>query len=434
MRKNLQKKDISLQGFKGMNFIRQRMSNNYQDRIPVATRDNINEVAESVLNYSERFNDFSNILLNQIGKIKIDYLRFSDPFQSLKKGTLELGDTVENILINLPQAQDFENALNDPDPGKIFKNYIPETDMNFYTRNYRVFYPMSTSDDQWRAAFQSWGSLDNFVNGVFQSMYTASENDLYLTTMELLNSYGEKGYYYYEKVDPVNTKESAENLLTKIREYVTKLSFVSSEYNKSGNLVNVPPQKMVIVLNAKSAANIDVKALAAAFNLPYADFVVRQIKIPDFGDDNNPLMKNCECILMSEDFLQLYDCLERFENIRDPMRLKTNWFAHYWRIFAVCPWQPAVCFYSGDSSITDITITPTSNQSAGTSVQMTAKVEGSGIVPQNVNWSIKEGDTKSTITKNGVLNIGSDQTGTVTVVATSRQDSTKKGEQAITIN
>lgn len=415
------------------NLVRSKASNTFKDRIPAATQDNIKDIATALFDAPENLNEYSHILLNQIGRIKVDYAMFTNPMAVLKKGRLDFGDTIEDIFVDMPEAHDFSEAKDD---GSIFKNDIPKSIMAFYTRNYRVFYTKTLTEDNWRAAFQSWGQLDNFINAVFATFHTASQNDEFLSMMQLINQYGTDGRLAVVKCDAVTDKESAENLLVKIKATANRFKFPSAEYNSCGVLNTTAPSQLTLIISADADAFTDVKALAAAFNVEYQKMSYRKIVVPSFGDSTNAEMKNVQCVLIDDRFFQVYDCLERVRWLDNPENLTTKYWYHFWKIMFVCPWAQAVAFTAGTSTISGVTVAPASTaQSRGATVQCSATVSGTGLYNKAVSWNVSgNSDTSTEIDENGTLHIGANEAGPITVTATSVQDTTKNGTAEYTIS
>ena len=90
--------------------------------------------------------------------------------------------------------------------------------------------------------------------------------------------------------------------------------------------------------------------------------------------------------------------------------------------------------YGKGGSISTVTVTPaTATMAKGGSKAFTAAVTGDGIINSEVEWSTD--GTKSTITDEGVLTVGSNETKTsITVTAKSKQDSTKTGTATVTVS
>jgi hypothetical protein len=87
-------------------------------------------------------------------------------------------------------------------------------------------------------------------------------------------------------------------------------------------------------------------------------------------------------------------------------------------------------------SVTDVTVTPSSpTVDQGGKVNFSATVTGSPVTPpQNVNWSVSGNTTMATYIANGVLTVAANETGSLTVRATSVADPTQYYEAQVTVN
>ena len=90
--------------------------------------------------------------------------------------------------------------------------------------------------------------------------------------------------------------------------------------------------------------------------------------------------------------------------------------------------------YGKAGTVATVTVTPSSvSVKKGQKQTFAAVVSGDGIVSGDVEWS-QTGGTKSSISDDGVLTVGSGETGSsITVTAKSKQDSSKKGTATVTV-
>lgn len=90
--------------------------------------------------------------------------------------------------------------------------------------------------------------------------------------------------------------------------------------------------------------------------------------------------------------------------------------------------------YGKSGTVSTVTVKPsTATVKKGGTQAFTATVAGEGIISGDVEWS-QTGGTKSSISENGVLTVGSDETGSsITVTAKSKQDNAKTGSATVTV-
>lgn len=90
--------------------------------------------------------------------------------------------------------------------------------------------------------------------------------------------------------------------------------------------------------------------------------------------------------------------------------------------------------YGKPGTVSTVSVKPsTATVKKGGTQAFTATVAGEGIVSGDVEWS-QTGGTKSSISENGVLTVGSGETGSsITVTAKSKQDNAKTGSATVTV-
>lgn len=402
----------------------------FEDRLPEVTQENIREYGTALLSYQPTQNEFIDTMVNLIGRIWIEYRMFTNPLRVLKKGMLEYGDTVEMMYTRIAKAHQFDPAQAETE---WMKREIPDVVTAFAKRDYTVFYKATISDDMLRAAFMGWGQLSDFINSVFNSMYTGAEFDEYRTMMQLLDNYGAAGKFGILTVNDITDKDSAHEALAKVKALSNKMTFLRNDFNSLGVVTATPKANQVLIIDADWDAYFDVQGYATLFNLEPARAQYRKIVVDDFPDT----LKNggVHAILIDEDFYACWDCLQKFVRDMNGQGLYWQYWAHYWRILAVCPFANAVAITTKTPTITAVTVTPDKpTVNKGTSIQFTATVTGTGLFPQNVTWSVMgNSDPTTTITPMGMFTMGANETGTVQVKATSVFDTDKNGSTTVTI-
>lgn len=156
-------------------------------------------------------------------------------------------------------------------------------------------------------------------------------------------------------------------------------------------------------------------------------YAIRQditFKIFTEGVIQNPTTKAIEYNLMQNDMVALRAVMRLGWEIANPIN------AYNADIENPFPFS----VYGKAGTVSTVTVSPaTATVAKGTKKAFTAKVEGEGIVSGDVEWS-QTGGTKSTISDDGVLSVGSAETGTsITVTAKSKQDSSITGTATVTV-
>ena len=93
--------------------------------------------------------------------------------------------------------------------------------------------------------------------------------------------------------------------------------------------------------------------------------------------------------------------------------------------------------YGAGGTVSGVTVTPPSATVAeGETQQFSAEVEGSGIISQDVEWSVSGSSAVAggTTVVDGLLTVGTGETNSsLTVTAKSKQDSGKSGTATVTV-
>lgn len=127
-----------------LNAIRNSASQTYQDRVPVATQNNIKEVGNPIITFEAIQNEFLHALVNRIGRVLITSKSYENPLKRFKKGILEYGETVEEIFINIARAHEFDPNVAE---NEVFKREIPDVNAAFHRLNVKNFYKTTISNE-----------------------------------------------------------------------------------------------------------------------------------------------------------------------------------------------------------------------------------------------------------------------------------------------
>lgn len=421
-------KTLTANGIDILNTIRANASSSYQDRIPVATQENIREIGQAMLSYQPVQNEFLNALINRIGRVLITSKSYSNPLRRFKKGILEYGETVEEIFVNLIQAKQFDPETAETD---VFKREIPDVNAVFHRMNLQNFYKTTISNEQLRQAFLSAQGVTDLIARIVDSMYTSAEYDEFITMKQLFVNSAESGEFYSVNIPEVNSA-NAKSIVSTIKGYSNALEFMSSEYNPMGVLTHTPKEKQVILLNANFDAIIDVEVLASAFNMDKAQFMGQRVLVDNFGD-----LDSVVAALVDEDWFMVFDNFIGFTENYNGQGLYWNYFYHIWKTFSVSPYANAILFTTDPVAVTGVTVSPsTVTVSRGQTVNFSSTVNTTGYAPEDVMWTVSgTSATTSTINSDGVLSVNSDEPNTtLTVTATSVYNNTKSGTATVTIS
>lgn len=412
-----------------LNTIRDNASLDYQERVPIATQQNIAEVGNAIVNYEPTRNEFLNSLINRIGMVIIQSRLYQNPLREFKKGMLEFGKDIEEIFVNLANAQSYNPEIAETE---VFKRVIPDVKTIFHRMNRQDFYKVTISNDQLRTAFLSYRGIEDLIGRIVDSLYSGDNYDEFLLMKNLLVDYGNKGLFYPMTIPAVVDESSAKNFTIELRALAKSLGFMSNKYNAQGVYTFTPMEDIIIFMTPKAEALIDVESLARAFNLNYADFLGHVVIVDDFGE-----LENVQAIVVDRQWFMVYDTFFNFTEQYNAQGLYWNYFFHHWQILSTSQFANAIVFTTETPSIESIAITPkTASVSKGQSVQFKANFITNGMASEAVTYNVV-GDIKSqktSISSNGLLTVGDDETATeLTVVAISVFDPRKADTAIVTV-
>ena len=351
-----------------LNVIRENASLAYQNSVPTITKaTDIPRVGEVIYGTPAFANEFINALINRIALVRVQSATFNNPYERLKKGYLDYGESVEEIFVNIAKVFEFSQEKAE---SRELKQYKPDVKSAFHTMNWRVIYPVSVSDEELRMAFLSAEGVTDMIARIVDSIYTAANYDEYLLFKYMLIKAVTAG-----NMKPVAVNNSdAKNWAKAFRGTSNMLPFMKSEYNAAGVLNTTPKNRQVIFMDAQFNADFDVDVLSAAFNMDKADFMGSLYLIDDWTTFDNDrfevirensdgieevtsaeltLMGNVRAIIMDEEWFQVYDNLNRFAEKFIASGLRWNYFYHTWKTISFSPYANAVVFALSTATTTN---------------------------------------------------------------------------------
>ena len=413
-----------------LNVIRQNATAVYQDRIPEATAENLHEVGDAILTYEAQANEFVNALVNRIGLVILNNRMATNPLAALKKGRLAVGETIEEIYIDVIKAQTYDpRSAQDT----LFKRHLPNVSSVFHSVDSQLNYPLTISNEQLRKAFMSYVSLDRFIAGLVDSMYKSATLDEFIQMKQLISEWNANGRFIIEPITAVTDAASAREAMIKIKAVSDGMTIFNNQMNYAGVWTSTPKDEQYLITTPDFNARMDVDVLAAAFHMDKAEFAGHVIvvdNIGDLGDDG------IEAILVDKNWYQVYDYLRTFKTAYNGEGLYWNYFYHVWMVYSLSPFANAVAFGTATPTVTAVTVTPTAaTVKAGGTVQITTSVTGTGDPTSKCTFAIAGNtDPETVVNSMGKVILGSKETGpTITVTATSVQDTSKTATCTITV-
>ena len=276
-------------------------------------------------------NELLKALYNRIGRVIITSKMYYNPWAPFKKGLMELGETVEEVFVNIAKAHTFNPEKAETN---FMKREIPDVRSAFHTMNYQKFYKATISNDQLRQAFLSWQGITDLIAKIVDAMYTAHNLDEFQVTKYMLARNILNGLLYGHTV-PAISKENASDIVTEVKAISNELVYDTPTYNAAGVYSFTEKNDQFIITTARFDAIMDVNVLAAAFNMDKVEFMGHRVQIDGFDrlDENrlNELFANdpsagyvpltadekaalaaVPAIIVDRDYFMIFDNLHKF--------------------------------------------------------------------------------------------------------------------------
>ena len=439
-----------------LNAIRNDATQMYQNYVPIAQQEpsNVKAIGAAIMQFPALQNEFLSALVNRIAFVKVRNMEFSNPYAKFKKGVLELGETIEDIFVEIAEPFRYDPAVAE---SKVFARQIPDVRAAFHILNYQEFYKVTIQNNDLRKAFLSYQGVEDLISRIVDTLYTAAEYDEFLITKYMIMKNILAGH-----LKPIAPAGSTSTEDAKSYKAISNLlEFPSTQYNMAGVHNVTKKDNQYLFMSAQADAAMDVDVLAAAFNMDKAEFMGHRVTIDTFGSidtdrlgklfrddptyteftsDELALLANVKAVLVDIDWFMIYDNLLEFTEQYNGEGLYWNYWYHTWKTFSVSPFVNAVVFADGESGVTSVVVNPETvtipAPVAGNVIHFNAVVTKTGFANEQVEWSISdnaEGYARIDESGNVLITAVPESELTITVTATSIYDSTVSGTASLVI-
>lgn len=338
-------------GAKVFNVIRANSTEVFMNTVPSATKDNIQVIKNILFNdsYQPMLNEFVTNLINRIGLTIIRNKSYNNPLAIFKKGSVPLGTDIQDIYENPAVAEQYEYS--NTAMAKLLTITDPDTHVAYYRRNRQDLYTKTIAREGLQGAFVSWEEFENYIAGITNSLYSGNYIDEFKYTKQLVDGAYDAGKVIQKVVTNPTTEATSKAFLKEVRSLYDMMTFPSTDYNAyskfSGAKGTVTTwtdaDRICLIVRADVMANVDVDALASAFNIDKANFIGRVIKVDKF--ENEEILG----VVCDESWLQIYDNIFRFDEFYNARTMSWNEYLHAWGTYAICPFANAVMLVTGAS-------------------------------------------------------------------------------------
>lgn len=316
-----------------LNNIRNNASTEYQERIPEATRDTILNVGNALEQYNLLYTEFFPALFGKIGKTILEQKLFKNSLARFKSGSITNAQDVEEIFIEMAKA---EGKFDPTGPNPLGRRSGPDVKAIYHRMNRQDYYAITVGDLDVIRVFRSEATLDAFISGLINSVYSGASYDEYLAMKNLLATF--EGYFDYE-VTAITDEATAKKFVKTVRKASQDMTFASEDYNAAGVKTWTPVGNQVLLVNKDVLAEVDVEVLAKAFNMGKTDIQVEIVPMDDFGS-----LTGTYGLLLDKDWFRIWDTLSKMETQRNAQGLFTNYFYHVHQILSASKFKNAIRF------------------------------------------------------------------------------------------
>lgn len=402
-------------GAKVFNVVRQNSSKVFVETLPSATSENIQTISNILFNdaYQPMLNEFVTNLINRIALTIVRNKSFDNPLSLFKKGSIPLGTDIQDIFTNPAEAEQYEYS--NTAMAKLLTITDPDTHVAYYRRNRQDLYTKTISREGLQGAFVSWDKFEEYITSITNSLYSGNYIDEFEYTKQLVDGAYDNGKVIVEQVSNPVDQSTAKAFLKKVRALYNKLSFPSTQYNAYSKFSGAKgtiktwteKDRVVLIIKADAMAEIDVEALASAFNIDKADFLGRVIQVDGF--ENEEIVG----VICDESWLQIYDNIFRFDEFYNARVMAWNEYLHVWSTYAICPFANAVVL----ATTTPVPATAVSVADVSVNVGSTANAVVT-LTPNNATTELtysSDDESIFSVSSTGVVTGVSAGSGTLTV-------------------
>lgn len=436
-----------------LNAIRNQASTNYRDYVPQATpdADSIRAIGAIIMDSPNLQNEFLSALINRIATVLVTSKLYRNPWAMFKRGVLNFGEVVEEIFVALAEPHQYDPELAETE---LFKRELPNVKSAFHPLNYRKFYKTTIQNRDLKQAFLSYEAMDDFIARIVESLYSGAQYDEYQAMKYMIARAALDGKISAQPLS-VSPETDPKNTVAIVKGIANNFGFMSTNFNAAGVQTYTDPDDLIVLIDTKFDAIMDVEVLAAAFNLDRAQFLGQRVLIDGFGNmdiarlnklfandpayqeisaDEQATLNTIPLMVVDRNWFMIFDNDIAYTENYNGQGLYWQEFLHVWKTLSFSPFANAVMITPAAPSVADVTINPSSVTVAPSirNVNFTANVSGDGVGYNGVTWS--SNTDGFAVDSAGNVTIAAGTTGEGTITATSVVDPTKTATATITIS
>ena len=335
-----------------LNSIRNNASQEYKNRVPQATQDNITAIGRYMSEYDNIYNEFITSLLHKIGKTIVSTALFENKLKRFKAGKVLTGQDVEDIFVasfrTAEGEYDAEGGMGENGVHPFKRRDYQDATVYYYRMNRRDKYVITIYRDDVVRAFNSETALETFITAQFNSMYAGAELDEFEHMKKLLAEAIKAGDFFSYLVPQIgksgatdaDNQSACKAFARTVKKAIADVSYPSTSYNSAGVKKATKKNNLVLFINKDIAPHLDVDLYSTIFGADYAKLGIEVIELDNFGDDTT----GTYALLCEDTFFKCFDVKNQMASLFNPEGLYENHWLHIWQILAYCKFATAVRF------------------------------------------------------------------------------------------
>lgn len=388
-------------------------STDFQQRVPDPSQHSVAQVSEFLFKPMNRkyLNEFMDIFVNRIAGQLIRQRTFTNPLKR-KRDDILYGTTIQEIELDFIKAHAYRDDWGHriDDLTNLLKVYRPDGQVAYHSVNRYDQYPISINRMELRGAFTGEYGLNELATKIMRVPFNSAEYDEYGYYKQIIAEHEYRhGFYKHQAPMPVD-EATGKNFLRALREYADLFTIPSRLYNAKDVTVPVWVEedeipRMVLYIEAKAKASLDVDTLSSVFQLDKAEVKYRIQFI-----DSIPI-PGAYALLTTDDFFVCADYDISNDSFFNPQTRTETWYYTVIGMYSASPFVPAVLFTTEagtvnttiTEAVTGLTITPaTANVEQGGQIALVTNLTGTltatpataeipstlSVAPDSVTWDI----------------------------------------------
>ncbi len=329
----------------------------FQARVPNFTKANIQAQWQRLAEVPELRNEVVSALVNRIGRVELNSIRFDNPLERFKRPAMLYGSTIEEVQVGLLKAKTYDRTRSGSEADLFGRSYH-EVQSRFHTRGREEFYKYTIDEPSLRAAFLSEEGLAPFITQLMSVANDSDKYDEFLIMSNLLVEMYKAGGYFKIQIADIRNAESgsteAKAALKAFRTAAGLLKYPSRRYNSAKMQVAAKPEDLILFVTPEANATLDVDGLAALFNVERGQVPYQIMEIPwEYWP-----IPGAQAVLTTESFFVAADTYYGVGVQPNEVGRYTNYFLHHDQIVSMSSFAPAILFTTEPGTPIELYDTP----------------------------------------------------------------------------